>query len=188
MPQNNTSNGNVEDPLGAFRSSDTSSTQSSASNNASPGPDASDDYLRSIDATLKSILQNSSMSQANAKDSFKNSKDVFRNQHNAKMNNPFGKRSNSFANGIYDGFLEGMGLGDMKEKMHKAVSSFAEEFGLDLNTVRQDLGKELGKRAADAFKNSKFGQSVNDAFGKYKDKAVKGMGDKFRSGLGKYDK
>ena len=187
MPQNNTSNGNVEDPLGAFSSSDTASNQSSSSNNASPGPDSSDDYLRSIDATLKSILQNSSMSQANARDSFKDSKDVFRNKHNARMNNPFG-RKDSFADGIYDGFLEGIGLGDMKDKMHKAVSSFAEEFGLDLNTVRQDLGKELGKRAADAFKNSKFGQSVNDAFGKYKDKAVKGMGDKFRSGLGKYDK
>ena len=172
MPQNNTSNGNVEDPLGAFSSSDTTSNQSSSSNNASPGPGSSDDYLRSIDATLKSILQNSSMSQANARDSFKNSKDVFRNKHNARMNNLFGKKD-SFADGIYDGFLEGIGLGDMKDKMHKAVSSFAEEFGLDLNTVRQDLGKELGKRAADAFKNSKFGQSVNDAFGKYKDKAVK---------------
>ena len=159
-------------------------------------------YLQSIDDTLKSLLaQSGNMSQSAARQNL-SSKDDFRNKEKSRRsnsstfkkkssfskNNIFGNSRDSFLDGFESAFTDAFFGPNFKDKIGKVVDDFASEFGINLDTIRSDMGKELGKQAMSALKNTKFGKDLFSSFDKYRNEAMSKFAEKFNKGVSNYDK
>lgn len=90
--------------------------------------------------------------------------------------NPFGRssssyrRGGSFGGGEFDRFadafeksmLDALGGSQIKKRLNDALNKFAKDLGTDLEHLPDKFGDELGKYAANAFKNTKFGKKITD--------------------------
>lgn len=190
MPSDNNNLNGISDVAGLFK-------DVRVIDNTSSSADAELAYLRSIDVTLKSILaKGGKMSQSSARESF-NSREDFRNRERARRGDTYGRGSSSFESrsrnmdSFTDGFEKALVesfLGpNFKKNMGEAASSFAKEFGLNLETIRSDFGQELGKIASSKLKSNKFVQDITSAASGVKNRAVSQLKSSFRAGLEKYD-
>lgn len=189
--------GNVTDGANLFGNTNNSSENqaSSTSSNLDAQTKAMNDYLKSIDETMKRILeQGANMSQSDSRASF-NSREDFRNRErqrreqsgydNSRMSFSRGpRREDSFLDGFEDQLMESFLGSDFKDKLGDAVNEFADAFGLDLKTIRGDLGRELAKSMLDSDLGNAFKGQVENL----KSKAMGNLRSEFEKGLDKYDK
>lgn len=148
-----------------------------------------EDYLRSIDATTKKILESSGkFSQSSARDNANDRRGVFREQYEESVNKQTGKRRQygSFADELEKAFWDEILGKDFKDQMSSLVDSFAADFGVSIKDVPGKFGATLGKVGIEAFKNSDMGNKVSDAVKGAKAKGAQWVQDKFNQGESKY--
>lgn len=138
-------------------------------------------YLRSIDSVLKSMLNRGSMpSQTNAQNNARASQNFQDSRYNFRNN---GIRRNSsrgfldsFENSLWNSFLGP----DFKRNLVDISNEFARKFGMSVQDIPGELGRQLGDQAATAFKNSSIGRMIDDAVGN----VVRNSTDWIRNRLG----
>ena len=155
-------------------------------------------YLKSIDATLKQLLRTggSRISQSDAQSMF-NSRRDFRDRDQLRRQNlsqrnsynfdNLNRVSNTFTDGLEEALMDSFFGPDFKRKLGYSAEAFAYEFGLNLETIRRDIGKELGKQALNAFKGSTFGSKVVDSIKRYRDTTMSNMRQAAEQGFRQYD-
>ena len=131
-------------------------------------------YLKSIDITLKELLQVSDdLSQSTAKQSIPRRSD-FRDRQKSKSG--YGFNSNKFARStksswsgdpagdFLDSFekslFDGIFGSDFTKKVQATLSNVADEFGAPIRDIPGKIGAELGKQAISAFKNTDLGKNI----------------------------
>ena len=113
--------------------------------------------------------------------------------------NPFGRSSSSFGRrgsfggGEFDRFadafeksmLDALGGSQIKKRLKDALNKFAKDLGTDLEHLPEKFGDELGRYAANAFRNTKLGKKltdkINDAINRRFDK----IGEAYERGKGR---
>ena len=184
----------------------TSSTTSTSSSGV--GPDI--DLLKSIDATLKTILKEGpSWSQSDAQNMMPgrryaqyNSRTGYSNDEKWGANRrqkgyksdgtQFKGVLDEFEDGLRDALMEGLFGTDLKGSIQRVLNEFETKFDVSLTDVPKALGKDIGKILLDSFKGSKFGEAATDKASKMKNtaadymkaKAIKGFEDLDKSNKG----
>lgn len=173
--------------------------QSDRRDNRQDSPEVA--YLKSIDATLKQLLRSGgrNISQSEAQSAF-NSRRDFRDRELQRRQNinrnirnsrnqyvDFRGASDTFADGFQEVLMDSFFGEDFKRKLGYSAEAFAYEFGLNLQTIRKDIGKELGKRAIKSFSESDFGGKVIEKAKSFKDKAVTNMTQRTEDRFRRYD-
>lgn len=152
------------------------------------------DILRSIDANLKSILQNSkTTSQSNAKDKYQEYKDEKQN----RRNNDFGSKNdkskfkksapNSFSDGLEEALWESLLGSDFKQNIGKSLNDFSKALGVEIKDIPGTLGKELGKNIIDKFKTTDLGDKLFTSVEQIRDKAMSDVKSAFYKGVNNYN-
>lgn len=158
-------------------------------------------YLKSIDATLKQLLRHGgrNISQSEAQSAFNSRRDfrdreIQRRQSSGRNGNnsrnqfgDFSDASASFADGFQEVLMDSFFGQDFKKKLGYSAEAFAFEFGLNLQTIRKDLGKELGKRALKSFGETDFGKAAINKAKSFKDKAAADMTARTEARFKRYD-
>ena len=152
------------------------------------------DILRSIDANLKSILQNSkTTSQSNAKDKYQEYKDEKQNRRNndfgSKNDKPKFKKSapNSFSDGLEEALWESLLGSDFKQNIGKSLNDFSKALGVEIKDIPGTLGKELGKNIIDRFKTTDLGDKLFTSVEQIRDKAMSDVKSAFYKGVNNYN-
>lgn len=157
------------------------------------------EYLKSIDATLKQLLRNGTRtSQSNAKTYNGQRRDDFRDPYNRKSsNNKEDKEdksdgwsfkdakkkkdevSKSFIDSFEKEFLSGMVSSDFKKRVSSALNNIASQMGVELDEIPGAIGKELGARMLNIFKETDLGKNLTGSI----DKILNGAGASIKSRL-----
>ena len=186
---NNANNGNNTN------SSNQQNTANNANSNKSSkvGPDI--DLLKSIDATLKTILREGpNWSQSSARDampgrryapgrqSYTGDDNRWRVNRNRRSN--FSSSSDEFVDGFNEALMEGLLGSDFKQSISDSLSGFADALGVEVGKLPKELGKQLSKELL----NTGPGKQLTSTVDSWKSKAGTYMKDKFMSGVKNYDK
>lgn len=155
-------------------------------------------YLKEMNETLHELAKNAqNTSQSNARNNIPR-RDDFRKkaqedresrQFNAKKpkfrtkGDPLENFLDSFEDSIIEGFLGA----DFRDKIGSAFEGLADMIGVELEEIPSALGKELGKQAMDAFKDSDLGKKFTEKFDSFKDQASSKIKDAFQSGVDRYN-
>lgn len=129
------------------------------------GPDI--EMLRSIDATLKSILQRTpGMSQSDARNQMPG-RQFGAPQRDENTRDPFGRQDShngfsmdSVGDGFRDAIMEGLLGSDFRENIMHTMNDFASELGVNVSDLPNMVGKQMGKNLMNAFKNTNLGQAI----------------------------
>jgi hypothetical protein len=70
-----------------------------------------------------------------------------------------------FETGIKDQLLDSLAGGSFKKSMQNALTTFSKEFGVDIQDLPHELGKEMGKKAFTAIRNSNMGANLQKKLG-----------------------
>lgn len=171
-----------------------------AGRNSTNNNSADAEYLRRISEQLERLIREtrrSSQSAAADDNRGRTFNDIYRDYTNrsdrSKYNSPFrrsGRRWNQddFLDSIEDGVLEGFFGSDYKQRISKSINSFADAFGLNLENLEEQLGKELGKQALNSLKNSKIGEAILSRITRSGTNMFNDATSRFRSGVSKYDR
>lgn len=185
-------NNNVSDPADILNGQNNQQNQSDQNNDTAHNAEV--EYLKSIDRTLKQLLQSGgrNMSHSEAQSAF-NSRRDFRDREAMRRQrstgrNDFSDVGGSIADGLEEALMDGFLGTDFKRKLGNISEAFAFEFGLNLQTLRKDLGKEIGRQAIDAFKGSSFGSKAIDRAKQFRDTAVTNMRQRAEAGFQEYDR
>lgn len=123
-------------------------------------------YLRSVDDSLKMLLQQSrNVSQANARSSLAGDRSgsSYLSSVSGFSRHSYGRRGGKFEQ-FTDAFekelLKGLLGSDFKSNIEAALSTFAKDLGVELEDIPNEMGKQLGEQAINAFKDSKFGKDL----------------------------
>lgn len=168
-----------------------------SSSNQNPTSDA--EYLRRISEQLERLIREtrrSSQSSASDSERGRTFNDLYRDYTNrADRRRPQstfrgGRRWNNdeFLDSIEEGLLEGFLGDDYKKRISKSLNDFADAFGLDLENLETQLGKELGKQALNSLRNSKLGQSLLSSLRHSGGSIFNNVSARFRSGVANYDR
>lgn len=155
-----------------------------------------DATLKSIDASLKSIMRNVnniSMSDArsrNEKSPFKNT--PYRDGSSGRSGSPFSakKKLGSFTDEFENTIFEELLGKDFKNSLNDLRNQIVKDLGGDLSDLRGLLGRSAAKSITDEFKNSKLGQGIlnrvqdklNGALGRVQTKYNEGVNKYFNGG------
>lgn len=155
-------------------------------NNGVKNPDTT--YLASIDATLKSILQNgSNMSASNAFNSMPGNRSDVSNTFRLRNMNAKGMRKD-FTQGFEEALIEAVLGSDFKDKVKASLDGFAEQLGVSLDDIPATLGKELGKNVMNAAKNTDWGSKLFGKLDDLKNTSINQFKERYQSGFDNYIK
>lgn len=155
-------------------------------NNGVKNPDTT--YLASIDATLKSILQNGSgMSASNAFNSMPGNKSDVSNTFRLRNMNAKGIRKD-FTQGFEEALIESVLGSDFKDKVKASLDEFAEQLGVSLDDIPATLGKELGKNIMNAAKNTDWGSKLFGKLDNLKNNSINQFKERYQAGFDNYIK
>lgn len=147
--------------------------------------------LASIDQTLRQIAQNgSSMSASNARNALGDTGDI-RNVFRSR-NSGFGiggSRSGSsggFLDGVEDALMEAVLGSGYKDRLRDIMNQFADDIGVPLKDVPQELGKEIGNKLINQFKGTKIGKDVFGKVESLRDGAIERAKEAYTQGRDKY--
>lgn len=150
------------------------------------------EYLKHIDDTLNKILKHAStMSQSAASDNMQ-SKSEFRNRRRDNQNNTWAKRGrkgssfSQFTDAFEDAIVEGLVGSDFKDNIKKSMNDLADMIGVEVEDIPETFGKELGKQAMAAFKNTKMGQDLSSKLDKWQSDMANKAQANFQSGFERY--
>lgn len=125
------------------------------------------EYLKSIDKTLKDLLKAcQNTSQASARDSIPNRRDAQRasNMFSGKSRSKYAKSTGNaiddFLDNFEKGLLDGLVGSSFRDTVSAALNTFAKDLGVSVEDIPKEFGKQLGNMAQNAFKGTRFGQSV----------------------------
>lgn len=180
---------------------DYNSNSNATSSDGGAGYDAILAYLKEMSESLDRISKNvNSTSQSNARNSIPRKDEFKRRAEEARNSRTFGgdkKRPkyrtsgdilDDFLDSFEDSLIEGFLGSDFKQKIGNAFEGLADMIGVDLEEIPSALGKELGKQAMDAFKDTDIGKKVSEKFSSVRDTASSKMRDAFNAGVDKYNK
>lgn len=165
------------------------STQSN--NNSQFTNDDQIELLKSIDATLKTLLKNAgSFSQSNARNAMGDNRGSFRQQYDESSRDSRYRnkkqRRGSFTDELFDSVFEEVLGGDFKKQINDIVSGFAKDFGVSIEDLPGELGHQIGKVGMNAFKQSNFGKKIFSGIDNAKGKAFDFIYKNFEKGSSKY--
>lgn len=144
-----------------------------------------------IEKLMADLVANgaNNMSQSAARDAMhdninNNSNSTYRNSRNSRRNNQSAtdKFTDAFSESLLEGFL-GSGF---RDKIKESMSSLADQMGVSVEDVPNELGKEFGKKAMSMFKGTKLGQAATDKFEVLKNQAMSQAKDAFAQGTARY--
>lgn len=159
-------------------------------------------YLKSMDTTLKAILQNcKNASASNVRNAAPTREEVFRDRYNqntrrrGRRNDPlddiFGRRKSGSKKSFMDAFEQELWdavIGsDFKKGVNKALNGFANMMGVEIEDIPKTLGKELGRTVVGAAKQTKIGKDAFAAFDKFKQQSIERLKSAFMSGVENID-
>ena len=168
---------------------DSGSTQSN--NNSQFTNDDQIELLKSIDATLKTLLKNAgNFSQSNARNAMGDNRGSFRQQYDESSRDSRYKnkkqRRGSFTDELFDSVFDEVLGGDFKKQINDIVSGFAKDFGVSIEDLPGELGHQIGKVGMNAFKQSNFGKKIFSGIDNAKGKAFDFIYKNFEKGSSKY--
>lgn len=177
-------NGNITDQF----PDNSGSTQSN--NNKQYTNDDQIELLKSIDATLKTLLKNvGNFSQSNARNAMGDNRGSFKQQYNEPSRNErrtTRRRRGSFTDELFDSVFEEVLGGDFKTQMNNIVSGFAKDLGVSIEDIPGELGAQIGKVGMNAFKQSNFGKKVFNQFNNLAGNILDSVSKNFDKGASKY--
>lgn len=160
-------------------------------------------YLKSMDSTLKAILQNcKSTSASNVRNAAPTREEVFRDRYNSSrgrrgrnydpLDSLFGgsrKRGSkaSFMDAFEQELWDAVIGSDFKKGVNQALNGFASMMGVEIEDIPKTLGKELGRTVVGAAKQTKFGQEAFAKFEQFKQQSINRMKDALMQGLENFD-
>ena len=165
------------------------STQSN--NNSNFTNDDQIELLKSIDATLKTLLKNAgNFSQSNARNAMGDNRGSFKQQYDESSRDSRYKnkkqRRGSFTDELFDSVFDEVLGGDFKKQINDIVSGFAKDFGVSIEDLPGELGHQIGKVGMNAFKQSNFGKKIFSGIDNAKGKAFDFIYKNFEKGSSKY--
>ena len=165
------------------------STQSN--NNSQFTNDDQIELLKSIDATLKTLLKNAgNFSQSNARNAMGDNRGSFRQQYDESSRDSRYRnrkqRRGSFTDELFDSVFDEVLGGDFKKQINDIVSGFAKDFGVSIEDLPGELGHQIGKVGMNAFKQSNFGKKIFSGIDNAKGKAFDFIYKNFEKGSSKY--
>lgn len=165
------------------------STQSN--NNSNFTNDDQIELLKSIDATLKTLLKNAgNFSQSNARNAMGDNRGSFKQQYDESSRDSRYKnkkqRRGSFTDELFDSVFDEVLGGDFKKQINDIVSGFAKDFGVSIEDLPGELGHQIGKVGMNAFKQSNFGKKIFSGIDNAKGKAFDFISKNFEKGSSKY--
>ena len=169
--------GNAENP----NNENNQNNPSNAPNNF--GNRTQEDILRSIDATLKQMLKNEgSSSQSGARDA-RNDR-TFRDRYNNRQNrDDYSTRKKkgpkNFTEGIEQSIMDNIFGEGFQEQLGNIGRSLAKDFGVELEDLPGQLGKNLTDMGIQALKKTGPGKALFGALDNLKNSVFSSLGNTF---------
>ena len=119
-------------------------------------------------------------------------KSEFRNRRRDNQNNTWAKRGrkgssfSQFTDAFEDAIVEGLVGSDFKDNIKKSMNDLADMIGVEVEDIPETFGKELGKQAMAAFKNTKMGQDLSSKLDKWQSDMANKAQANFQSGFERY--
>lgn len=139
-------------------------------------------YLMSIDENVKRLVRGGrTISQSNARASsnpYEDSQFSFRRMQGFRS----GKKVGGFADEFEKALWESVLGSDFKDKVGKAVSSFADAIGVEVRDIPGTIGKHLGNAAVSLFKTTDLGKTFYEKVDQFKKSTVSNLRDSFEGG------
>lgn len=140
-------------------------TESSAKTNVETTFKDNNNYEKMMSERLDDIykaITSRDMSQSSARDYLRDSGRTFRNRNKGSF-----KGSSRVRDGFIDEFenalLEGFLGKDFRSRLKGSANKFADELGVHLDDLTSEIGKQLGKSAANIVKNSDLGKQLSSS-------------------------
>lgn len=157
-----TDDGNIGGKIGQVSSNDNSQDTSSHTGFRIDNKDELD-YLKSIDESLKKLLSDGGkVSQSNARNSISGRNDR-RNALRGGLG--FTNSKDEFLRGFQKELFDGLLGSDFKDKLRETFNGMADQLGVDLKDIPNELGKQLGKQAMSKLKDTAIGQKLTGWIG-----------------------
>ncbi len=157
-----TDDGNIGGKIGQVSSNDNSQETSSHAGFRIDNKDELD-YLKSIDESLKKLLSDGGkVSQSNARNSMGGRNDR-RNALRGGLG--FTNSKDEFLRGFQKELFDGLLGSDFKDKLRETFNGMADQLGVDLKDIPNELGKQLGKQAMSKLKDTAVGQKLTGWIG-----------------------
>lgn len=147
-------------------------------------------YLKAMAASLDQLAKNAAnTSQASAKNQIPHRDDFRQQAANAnttrKNFRSSGRPAQAFADSFEDALLEGLLGSDFRAQISGAFGNLADMMGVEIRDIPGAIGKELGKQALSAFKDTKFGKGLTDKLDTAKSKLFENISKGFQAGADK---
>lgn len=147
-------------------------------------------YLKAMAASLDQLAKNAAnTSQASAKNQIPHRDDFRQQAANANtMRKNFrssGRPAQDFVDSFEDALLEGLLGSNFRAQISGAFGNLADMMGVEIRDIPGAIGKELGKQALSAFKDTKFGKDITDKLGSLKSKLFENISKGFQAGADK---
>lgn len=169
--------------------------------------DKNEEYLKSIDKTLKDILRNGrNMSQSNVINDMPNSEDVrhaARRRHRNASNftnadvmfslkeldpktlaRKLDATMGEFLDAFEDEILQSIVGADFQGKINGALKAAADQLGVEVSEIPGMIGKELGKQAAASLKETSIGKKIYGKVDKIKQSTMSWFSKTYEEGAG----
>lgn len=161
-----------------------------------------EEYLRHISDQLERLIRstrNQSQSAAADDNRGKSFRDLYDDyvgrgytgRYSSTRRSSFRRSRGLDTDSFFDSFEETMiesVLGhDYKDRINSAINEFADQFGLDLEHIEEQLGRELGKQVSESLKSSRIGRIIYSEVDKTKSNLLSYLSELFRSGVAEYD-
>lgn len=181
----------INNPLGSMKENDSQSSATSSKetkqSNFIYDNSAEIEYLRSIDATLKKLVQNSNTtSQSNARNAMSSRSD-FRNPSGRRTGRYTGDSKTDFTDSFERALMDGVLGSDFKDRVKGAMNKMADEIGMDIRDIPGQFGKRLGDQAISVFKQTELGKKFTAGVTRYTNAAMNTFTSKFKSAAVKFD-
>lgn len=140
-------------------------------------------YLMSIDENVKRLVRNGQVvSQSNARaagNPYEDSQFSFRRMQGLRTERrQVGGFTDEFEKALWESVLGS----DFKDKIGKAVSTFADSLGVEVRDIPGTIGKHLGNAAVSLFKSTDLGKSFYSRVDQFKKSTVSNLRDTFEEG------
>ena len=147
-------------------------------------------YLKAMAASLDQLAKNAAnTSQASAKNQIPHRDDFRQQAANAnttrKNFRSSGRPAQDFVDSFEDALLEGLLGSNFRAQISGAFGNLADMMGVEIRDIPGAIGKELGKQALSAFKDTKFGKDITDKLGSLKSKLFENISKGFQAGADK---